>query len=67
MAQVNTQNLDIESWGSPAQFLYDKDTGPNVDTRLLDLESWGSPVQFLYYHEAPAGPGEISRVHFFGI
>ena len=67
MAQVNTQNLDTESWGSPAQFLYDKSTGPIVDTRTLDFECWGSPVQFLYYHEAAAGGKEISRVHFFGI
>ena len=66
MAQVNTQNLDIESWGSPTQFLYDKDTGPNVDTRTLDFESWGMPAQYIFFYEATAASREKRRAYIFG-
>jgi len=66
MAQVNTQNLDVESWGSPAQFLYNKDTRPNVDTRILDFESWGMPAQFLFFYEVPTASPERRRAYIFG-
>ena len=66
MAQVNTDNLDYESFGSPAQEIYDKDSFPNVDTRTIDYECWGSPVQFLFFYEAPAGGSEKSRAYIFG-
>lgn len=66
MAQVNTQNLDIESWGSPAQYIYDKGTGPNVDTRTLDFESWGMPMQYLFFYESPITTNEIRRAYIFG-
>ena len=67
MAQVNTKELDIESWGSPAQNIYDTAAGPIVDTRTLDYESWGMPVQYLFFYEAPTGTGEKSHAYIFGI
>lgn len=67
MAQVNTKNLDYESWGLATQEIYDKDNLPNVDTRTLDFESWGLPVQYMFYYEAPAGVVGKSRAYIFGI
>lgn len=65
MAQVNTKSLDYESFGLPAQEIYDKDNKPNVDTRTLDFESWGLPVQFLFFYEEPAANKEVSRAYIF--
>ena len=66
MAQVNTKELDIESWGSPAQNIYDTAAGPIVDTRTLDYESWGMPVQYIFFYEAPVTTNEIRRAYIFG-
>ena len=66
MAQVNTKELDIESWGSPVQSIYDTPAGPIVDTRTLDFESWGMPVQYLFFYEASATVNEIRRSYIFG-
>ena len=66
MAQVNTKTLDIESWGSPAQNIFDVSNGPIVDTRTLDYESWGMPVQYLFFYEASVTTNEIRRAYIFG-
>lgn len=66
MAQVNTKELDTESWGSPAQNIYNTAAGPIVDTRTLDFESWGMPTQYLFFYEASATISEIRRAYILG-